>query len=131
MENQAMATKKEIKEHLDTALKEIGAIEPWWSDEDEMYVFEHSLYPRVMHADPDKEETRKGYLRALTGFIEDRLSGNLAEMADKVTSGRGGRRPGAGRPRKGRTVRKYLPVDVAQWLDNEENLEQVRKLMGQ
>lgn len=37
----AVAEAHAFEDELKIALKEIGPIEPWWSDEDEMYVFEH------------------------------------------------------------------------------------------
>lgn len=33
----------------------------------------------VMHANPDKEEAKAGYLRALKEFIKDRMAGNIAK----------------------------------------------------
>jgi len=127
-----MVTQKKIKLQVAFALQEIGGIKPWWSEEDQMFVFEHPLYPRVMHADPDIEETIQGYLRALHGFIEDRLHGHLSDTAERVTSGRGGKRPGAGRPKKPvSTVAIRLPNDIANWLKADpRHMAQVRKIMG-
>jgi len=125
-------SQKELEKHLKLALSEIGPIEPWWSDEDGMYVFEHDSYPRVMHADPDIEETKAGYLRAITGFIEDRLNGMISESAERVTKGRGGHRPGSGRPKgtkKPKTKRVTLPLEVADWLEEDDHLSQVKQLM--
>lgn len=124
-----MALEQEYKK----ALKEIGPIEPWWSDEDGMFVFEHDLYPFVMHADPDKQKTIDGYCRALKGFIEERLAGNVAETVERITSGRGGYRPGAGRKpgsTKEPTKMVRLPIGIADWLkDDPAHIEQVRRLM--
>jgi hypothetical protein len=119
----------EINKQLQIALSEIGEIQPWWSDEDQMFIFEHPAYPRVSHADADQGKAKAGYLRALEGFIEDRLAGNLAEEAERVTSGRGGARPGAGRPRKPKTLQRRLDADMAEWLDEPANREKVWKLM--
>jgi hypothetical protein len=118
-----------INAELKKALTEIGPIDPWWSEEDGMFVFEHAAYPFVLHADPDRQETVDGYLRALRGFIEDRMNGDLAESVDRITSGRGGRRSGAGRPKQDPKVRKWLPPDIAAWLEDPVHVEQVRKLM--
>jgi hypothetical protein len=122
----------ELEKELKTALQEVGDIAPYWSEEDGMYVFEHPAYPMVMHADPDPEETRKGYLRALSGFVEERLQGTVAEDVERITSGRGGSRPGAGRPvgtKKAAKVRMMVPVDIAAWLQEPQHVDQVRRLM--
>lgn len=128
-----IANRKEVTQNLAIALQEIGVIEPWWSDEDEMYVFEHQAYPRVLYADPDKVKTRDGYLRALKGFIEERLSGNLSEEAERITPGRGGLRAGAGRPigsKKPPTERITLPKELADWLkENPTHQEQAKELL--
>jgi hypothetical protein len=121
-----------IQDELKIALAEIGPIEPWWSDEDDMFVFEHAAYPWVMHADADKEEVKKGYIRALTGFIEERLSGTLAPKSDETTPGRGGFRQGSGRPKgtkKEPKKRVYLPIEVADWILEDDHLSQVQRLM--
>lgn len=122
-----------LEQEYKQALKEIGPIDPQWSDEDQMFVFEHSAYPYVMHADPDKQKTIDGYHRALKGFIEERLTGNVADYVDRVTSGRGGYREGAGRKpgsTKEPTRMVRLPIVVADWLkDDPDHVEQVRRLM--
>jgi hypothetical protein len=123
-----------IEKELEIALREIGEIRPWWSKEDEMYVFEHPAYPFVMHADPDREEAKAGYMRALTGFIEDRIKGRVAPDVDRVTSGRAGARPGARRAKrsiKRKTQRINLPDDVATCLtEDPSRIEKVRALMA-
>ncbi len=127
-----MTSTKLLKTELNKALQEIGAITPWWSEDDEMFIFEHDAYPFVVHGDKDASKVKEGYIRALTGFIEERLADNVAEGIDKVTSGRGGFREGAGRPKgttKDKTLRIYLPEDIARWLKNKENQAQVYKLM--
>ena len=120
---------KVISLELEQALKEIGSIEPWWSEDDELFVFEHDAYPMVMAAEDDKETTIESYKRALTEFIKERLDGNIADFVDEMTSGRGGARPGAGRPRQPKKIRKYVPEDIAPWLDREENIAKIRELM--
>ncbi|MBY0449269.1 MAG: hypothetical protein K2X01_01410 [Cyanobacteria bacterium] len=94
-----MTRKADIDKEFQMALLEIGLIEPWWSKEDGMFVFEHNAYPRVIYADLDKKTVQDGYQRALREFIKERLAGNLSEEAERVTSGRGGKRSGAGRPK--------------------------------
>ncbi len=53
----------------EAALAEIGPIVPW-KDVYGYYVFEHPAFPRVMHADRDKEACIEGYKRALYGWLE-------------------------------------------------------------
>lgn len=125
-----------MEKHLETqkALQEIGVIEPWFSEEDGLYVFEHPAYPAVVYGHKNKEKAIQGYKKALEEFIEDRLSGNVADFVEAMTSGRGGKRDGAGRPvgtKKAAKKRIYLETDVADWLNsNPQNVEAVRqKLM--
>lgn len=122
-----------LKKHLDMALQDIGDITPWWSEDDGMFVFEHAAYPRVMYADPDKALVVNGYRRALSHFIEARLSGKLSVEADKVTSGRGGYRVGAGRPKKQPTTQVRVPddiLDVVNWLRQDPSRAvAIRRLM--
>jgi hypothetical protein len=98
-----------------------------------MYVFEHRAYPMVMHADPDPDEVVKGYQRALQRFIRYRMQGRIAESVERITTGRGGSRPGAGRSKtsiKAKTKRISLPDDVATWLQADPaRIEKVRALM--
>jgi hypothetical protein len=126
-----------MKPNLETeyqkALKEIGTIEPWWSEEDGFYIFEHAAYPVVDYAADTLEETIQGYQRILKEWIVDRLAGNVADVAERITSGRGGARPGSGRPKgtvKNPTAVVRLPLKVAQWLKDPAHLAQVEKLMG-
>lgn len=116
---------------LQIALAEIGSITPWFSEDDGLYVFEHALYPWVMHADPTPELTVAGYHRALRGFIEDRMAGTVATVTTAGTAGRGGLRAGAGRPRKAARTRIYIDSDLAQWLKDEANQHQLRHWLQQ
>ncbi|MEW6667635.1 MAG: hypothetical protein AB1512_20700 [Thermodesulfobacteriota bacterium] len=122
-----------VEKELKNALKEIGEIKPWWSEDDKMYVFEHETYPTLMHADSDPDEVVKGYERALRRFIQYRMRGQVAESVERITSGRGGYRPGAGRPKgstKGKTRRISLPEDVAAWLkEDPAHIEKLRAMM--
>jgi hypothetical protein len=124
----------DIHQEILVALAEIGPVEPWWSEEDQMFVFEHPSYPWVMHADPSLEETKYGYLRALRTFIQDRLNNTVADSTERTTRGRGGLRPGAGRPKgstKEPTKMVRLPIDVADWIKADPaHLEKVRNMMG-
>ena len=61
----------------------------------------------------------------LKEFIRHRLEGRLAAHVEAKTHGKGGRRPGAGRP-KGSTqepkTRVYVPLPFAEWMRKAENL---------
>lgn len=122
----------DIKKHLKVALSEIGEIKPRFSKDDGMFVFDHPSYPTVMHADATAEATKEGYLRALEGFIEARLSGNLSDVAEKMTKGHGGKRSGAGR-KPGSTkepkMRMYIPSDLGLWLQQSpSNIDLMRRV---
>jgi hypothetical protein len=124
----------DLEKEFQKALKEIGPIKPWWSEEDELYVFEHPAYPVVDYAAKTPQEVIEKYKRVLRSFIEDRLAGNVAESVDRMTPGRGGHRPGARPPKrstKRKTRRINLPDDVATWLtEDPSRIEQVRALMA-
>lgn len=127
-----MATKKEIKEHLELALNEIGEIKPWYDRRFKNWIFSHSDYP-VEYAGDSKEEVIKNYPLYLRDFIRERLNNNLNSFTEKETIGRGGKRQGAGRPigsKKEHKLRIYLPDDVVNWFkQNCESIKQVRELM--
>lgn len=122
-----------VQQQIQIALDEIGAITPEWSEEDGLYVFEHPAYPMVMHADTDPQKTRTGYLRALKGFIEDRMAGQVAEVTERITSGRGGARPGAGRKvgsgKKEPTTTVRVPYDIADWIKDKSHQKLIRTVM--
>jgi len=120
-----------LASEVNLALGEIGCIEPWRSEEDAMYVFEHEAYPACMYVDEDKQKTIEGYLRALTCWIGYRMENSVSESMERATSGRGGKRPNAGRPKlKMPNRRIYLPKDIAAFLSDEVNLQKVRNLMA-
>ncbi len=124
---------KLVDEHLEIALKEIGPIKPWYNKEVQAWVFEHELYPESYGGDT-KQEVIKRHPLYIRGFIEHRLKGTLAPWVEKMTKGRGGKRPGAGRPvgtKKTDTQVIRLPSDIAMWLKADPlHLEQVRTLLG-
>ncbi len=124
---------KLVDEHFKIALKEVGPIKPWFSEPFECWVFEHELYP-VEYGGNTKQEVIDRYPLYLKGFIEHRLKGTLAPFVEKQTKGRGGKRPGAGRPNgttKEATLVVRLPSDIAMWLkDDPSHLEQVRSLLS-
>lgn len=113
-----MATKKEIAQHLKSALSEIGKINPWFDKDVNSWVFEHPDYP-VGCGGSTKDEVIKNYPLYLEEFISERLSSNLSPSVEKRTKGKGGKREGAGRPvdpNKENKVRVYLPMDIANLL---------------
>ncbi len=127
-----MATAKEIKEHLEIALKEVGEIKPWYDRRFKNWIFSHINYP-VEYAGNSKEEAIENYPLYLRDFIEERLNHNLSPLTEKETKGRGGKREGAGRPvgsTKEHKSRIYLPDDVVNWFkQHPESIPQVRQLM--
>ncbi len=129
-----MATAKEIKKHLNTALKEIGKIKPWFDKRFKMWIFSHLKYP-VEYAGDSPEEVIKNYPLYLRDFIEERLNDNLAPHVERKTKGHGGKRKGAGRPqgtRKETKRRAYLPTDIADWIQESprEHIQSVRQLIA-
>lgn len=125
-------TKKELKEHLAIALKEIGKIIPKYSRKFRCWYFEHPLYP-VLYSGATKEEVVANYPLYLLDFIEERLKENLSPLIEKKTKGRGGYRIGSGRPKgshKEKKTRIYLPLDIATWIQRPESIPQLRKLIA-
>ena len=125
-----MATKEE-KAELEVALKEIGTITPWFDEECNCWVFSHPLYP-VEYGGDSPQAVKRNYPKYLLEFIHHRLKDNLDPGIEKRTKGRGGCRPGSGRPkgtRKEPKKRIYLPVDLANWLNDYSHLEAVRQMM--
>jgi hypothetical protein len=120
-----MATAKEIKKHLEIALKEIGKIEPWFDKDFDSCIFSHRSYPDVEYAGESKDEVIKNYPLYLRDFIEERLNDNLAPHIEKAAKGRGGKRKGSGRPKgtkKEKKKRVYLPTDIADWYRNHQSV---------
>ena len=125
-----MATKKEIKEHVKVALKEVGLVKPWFDKDYKTWVFSHSAYP-VEYSGDTKEEVINNYPLYLYDFIEERLNDNLSPFTEKKTTGRGGKRKGSGRPvgtKKELTKRVTLPLDIANWIVMPEVISHLRAL---
>lgn len=125
-----MATTKEIKEHLEIALNEIGEISPWYDRRFKNWIFSHSSYP-VEYAGNSKEEVIKNYPLYLRDFIEERLNNNLNPITEKETKGKGGKREGAGRPvgsKKEHKSRIYIVDDLCDWLRLPQHIEVLRVL---
>lgn len=127
-----MATTKEIKEHLEIALKEVGKITPWFDEEVNEWVFSHSNYP-VEYGGNSPKEVIQNYPKYLREFIKQRLNDNLSPLTEEKTKGHGGKRLGAGRPKgsfKEGKGRISLPVDLVSWFKNDpQAVELVRKTM--
>ncbi len=124
-----MASKKEIERELSIALEEIGKITPWYEEDCDSWVFSHPWYP-VEYGGKTKREVIENFPKYMREFIMHRLDNNLEETTEIKTKGRGGARPGAGRPpgtAKEPKARVYLPLDIADWLKDPSHLEQLRR----
>jgi hypothetical protein len=128
-----MASSKEIKKHLDLALKEIGSIKPVFNKKFNLWEFCHKKYPDVEYFGDSEEEVIKNYPKYLREFIKHRLDENIWESVEKKTTGRGGKREGSGRPKgtkKTPTRRVSLPLDIADWLELPSSIPQVRAIIS-
>lgn len=125
-----MAT-KEMKHELEIALKEIGTIKPWFDKEYRVWMFSCPLYPVECEGNSAEEVIEK-YPQYLSVFIEHRMIGRIDEVNEKKTKGKGGYRPGAGRPKgiiiKEPKKRVSLPVDIADWISAPETITHLRAL---
>lgn len=119
-----MATKKEIDDHLKMALKEIGKIKPWFDEEVGEWVFSHALYP-VEYGAKSEEEVIENYPKYLREFILHRLENRLEENLERKTKGRGGARPGAGRPKGSKKIIPTkvirLEAPIAEWVKKHQS----------
>jgi hypothetical protein len=127
-----MATKKEIDEHLNIALDEIGEIKPWFEKEVDCWIFSHKNYP-VEYGGDSAKEVIKNYPKYLREFIAHRLEGKVSEINEKETKGRGGYREGAGRPKGAKsaepTIQIRVPPDIAAWLKTPGTISHVRGIL--
>jgi hypothetical protein len=127
-----MATTKEIKKHLEIALKEIGKIKSWFDKDVNEWIFSHSDYP-VEYGGESAEEVIQNYPKYLREFIKQRLNDNINALTEKKTKGHGGKRDGAGRPKgsiKEEMQRISLPKDLAFWFKKDPKaIEIARKSM--
>jgi hypothetical protein len=119
----------------DKALAEIGTIQPWWSEADQLYGFKSDYYPFVDYFAKSPESVIKNYKRLLKEFILERLNGNMADLYEAIPgqAGRnwGGSRPGTGRPKAAEKTKLYrLPVSVGDWLKaRTENIEKLKQMI--
>lgn len=127
-----MATPKEVKAHLELALKEIGPIIPWFDNAVGEWVFSHPNYP-VEYGGESYKEVIDFYPKYLREFIKQRLNNNLNPLTEHKTKGHGGKREGAGRPLgsvKEEKIRISLPKDLASWFRfNPDAIDLARKTM--
>lgn len=131
-----MASKQEIKEHVQIALQEVGTIVPWRNEEYDCWVFSHFLYPSVECDGDTEQEVKDKYPLYLYDFIKARLTDHLSRVAERQTKGRGGVRTGAGRPKKQHpiqteSIRLPRPIlEVARWLKHHPDaLPEFQQLM--
>jgi hypothetical protein len=128
-----MASRKEIKEHLEIALKEVGKIKPWFDKDVDEWIFSHPNYP-VEYGGESLQEVIQNYPKYLQEFIKHRLDSNLNPLTEKKTKGHGGKRKGSGRPKgssKETKLRISLPADLATWFkNNPAAIELARKTMS-
>ena len=129
------AIKKEIEIHLHIALEEVGRIKPLFDKEVECWVFEHPNYP-VTCGEETPAEVIERYPLYLKEFIKHLLENRLDPLVEKETKGRGGARPGAGRPKKEKkTVTRTIRLSddlysTAVWLrQHPEALPEIQKIM--
>lgn len=126
-----MATKKEVKEHLAIALQEIGEIKPWYDKDLKDWVFSHPSYP-VEYGGASSDEVIKNYPKYLEEFIKHRLDERLAAQVESRTKGKGGKRPGSGRPKGSKsaepTKQVRIPTDIADWIKRPGMIPLIRAL---
>jgi hypothetical protein len=128
-----MASKSEIKTELKIALSEIGNITPWFEKDFNTWIFSNPLYP-VECEGKSPEEVIKKYPKYLEVFIEYRMKGKIDTVNEKKTKGKGGSRPGAGRPKgslKEPTKQIRVPIDIANFMKEFPQIAyaQMRKAM--
>lgn len=127
-----MATKSEIKEEVKIALSEIGTITPWFDEDFKIWIYSNPLYPIECEGE-SAAEVRKKYPKYLEVFIEHRMKGKLDKLNEKKTKGKGGSRPGAGRPVgsvKEKTKQIRVPLDIALWLNHPGTIEHIRQMIN-
>lgn len=113
-----------IKRQLQIALDEIGPISPIFCDEDQVFCFRSPLYDFEAFGDTPTD-CIKTYVNWLEEFIAERMKGNLAPDIERNSPGRGGKRPGAGRP-KGTsktedTIVIRMPKRIGDWVKSNKN----------
>lgn len=126
-----MAAKSEVKRELEIALSEIGAITPWFDKKFNSWIYSNSLYPVECEGETEKEVIKK-YPKYLEVFIEHRMKGKIGAVEEKQTKGKGGARPGAGRPKgtiKEPTKQVRLPIDIVTWISQPGIIDNIRQMI--
>lgn len=126
-----MATKSEIKKEVKIALSEIGTIAPWFDKDFNAWIYSNPLYPVECEGN-SAEEVIKKYPKYLEVFIEHRMREKLDVLNEKKTKGKGGARPGAGRPVgsiKESTKQIRVPLDIAAWLNHPGTIDHIRQMI--
>lgn len=126
-----MATKSEIKKQLKIALSEIGTITPWFDKEFKAWIYSNPLYPVECEGESSAEVIKK-YPKYLEIFIEYRMKEKIDAIHEKATKGKGGARPGAGRPAgstKEPTKQIRVPLDIAAWLNHPGTIDHIRQMI--
>lgn len=126
-----MASKSELKKELEIALHEIGTITPWFDKDFNAWIYANSLYPVECEGKTEKEVIKK-YPKYLEVFIEHRMKNKIDAINEKNTKGKGGARPGAGRPigtKKEPTAQIRVPKDIAIWLKQPGTVEHIRQMI--
>ena len=122
----------DVLRELHVALQEPGTLEAVWNSDYETFVVRHPLYPSIAADDDTPEKALYRYKGYLCNFIQERLKGNTSSITEAETTGRagthGGRRAGAGRKPQGPRARISIPLPLADWLRDEDNLKKVAKL---
>ena len=117
---------------LKEALNRVGKIDPVFDVETSAWTFESPHFPHLEAHGESAEEVISLYQKLLEGHLKDLDSGNVSDFILRATPGWGGRRQNAGRPRGTANepkIRKMVPKDIAQWLDDPEHVAQIRQLM--
>lgn len=126
-----MATKSKIKKEVKIALSEIGTIRPWFDKDFNVWIYSNPLYPIECEGNTPEEVIQK-YPKYLEVFIEHRMKEKLDAVNEEKTKGKGGARPGAGRPigsTKEPTKQIRVPLDIAAWLDHPGTIDHIRQMI--
>lgn len=99
---------------IEEALGAIGAIAPWFDADIGYWRFVHPLFPDLDVFDDTPETVICKYRIHLEELLADYRRGNVATVVVKATPAWGGRRKGAGRPRKEPSRRISVPIKLAE-----------------
>lgn len=117
---------------LDEALKAIGPIEPYWDAKEGYWRFSHPLFAPLDVFDDTPEEVVRKYKIHLEEALAEYRAGKVDEIVIRNTPAWGGRRKGAGRPKGARgedKVRKWIPADIARFLERPDGIEAIRRII--